>query len=197
MSSPPIASSLDAIRFWHSQVSHLVEDLATNSVLNALPRQRSSSHFRSDDRLVTKYRVLDHAPFGKARALEPLASPIPFDRANVTIPILDGDLLLRTRRRVPPWCNDNTRPSSCTVGCDRLVHRLFVVRAVRRCRRQRRFDLLQERRQTRRITSLRCCQFGRDDATIFRSTAMCNLRQADQVVWFAARTRWCMARTLQ
>ena len=62
----PVAESPGAVRIGHPERSHLVEYLAPNSVFNSLPRQRSSPHLRTDDRLVTIDRVLHHASLGVA-----------------------------------------------------------------------------------------------------------------------------------
>ena len=49
----PVAESPGAVRIGHPKRGHLVEYLAPNSVFNSLPRQRSCSHLRPDDRFVT------------------------------------------------------------------------------------------------------------------------------------------------
>ena len=54
----PVAESPGAVRIGHPERGHLVEYLAPNSVFNSLPRQRSCSHLRPDDRFVTIDRVL-------------------------------------------------------------------------------------------------------------------------------------------
>ena len=62
----PVAESPGAVRIGHPERGHLVEYLAPNSVFNSLPRQRSCSHLRPDDRFVTIDRVLHHASLGEA-----------------------------------------------------------------------------------------------------------------------------------
>ena len=62
----PVAESPGAVRIGHPERGHLVEYLAPNSVFNSLPRQRSCSHLRPDDRFVTIDRVLHHASLGAA-----------------------------------------------------------------------------------------------------------------------------------
>ena len=62
----PVAESPGAVRIGHPKRGHLVEYLAPNSVFNSLPRQRSCSHLRPDDRFVTIDRVLHHASLGEA-----------------------------------------------------------------------------------------------------------------------------------
>ena len=103
-------------------------------MFNSLPGQRSGPHLGADDRLVAIDRILDHASFGGARGLVPLATTVPFDRTDMAIPILHGGLRVRTDYRVTLRRYDYTRPSSRTVPFDRLVDRLLVIRAVRRYR---------------------------------------------------------------
>ena len=62
----PVAVSPGAVCIRHPERGHLVEDLASNSVFNSLPRQRSSPHLGTDDRLVAIDRVLHHASLGAA-----------------------------------------------------------------------------------------------------------------------------------
>ena len=62
----PVAESPGAVRIGHPEPGHFVEYLAPNSVFNSLPRQRSCSHLRPDDRFVTIDRVLHHASLGEA-----------------------------------------------------------------------------------------------------------------------------------
>ena len=62
----PVAVSPGAVCIRHPERGHLVEDLASNSVFNSLPRQRSSPHLGTDDRLVAIDCVLHHASLGAA-----------------------------------------------------------------------------------------------------------------------------------
>ena len=92
----PERRSRHSVAVRHPETGHRIENPARQLHLSSLPREGSTSHTSTDDRLVSMDRVLDHTALAKARPLVPLAPPEFSDRANVAISLLQCGRSLRS-----------------------------------------------------------------------------------------------------
>src|SRR3954453_20655669 len=111
---------------------HVVERLNGDSSLASLGRQDAGVQLRSDDRLVAPDRGLYETAPAVACCFLPRHAALLGNDPDVVIALALRLSALRTRHRRGTRRNDNIRYRIGLVSDDHLVHRLPVIRTVRR-----------------------------------------------------------------